>query len=123
MIIYTEEQFKTLQKYEGKLYNALYLNYVRINDSDLVKDLDQISQDVSGIGITGGCSHCLMNHIKRLAKPYFDQKALREKRAELEKAAKAAAKEALNNNTKNTTKDGQTKKGNGGKKGTSQKAS
>ena len=62
----TKEQFETLQKYEGQLYNALNLNYARVGEPNMIADLNRISKEVSNIEIIGGCSHCLMNHLKRL---------------------------------------------------------
>ncbi len=93
---YTKEQFETLAKYEGTLYNALHLNYARVGNGEMIADLDRVSKEVSNITVVGGCSHCLMNHLKRLAKPYFEQKKLME-----EEAKKEVKKENKNTNTKN----------------------
>jgi hypothetical protein len=102
--MYTKEQFETLQKYEGQLYNALNLNYARVGEPNMIADLNRISKEVSNIEIIGGCSHCLMNHLKRLAKPYFEQKKTMEKAAELEKAKQEK------NKTTNTKNNGDQKK-------------
>lgn len=107
--MYTKEQFETLQKYEGQLYNALNLNYARVGEPNMIDDLNRISKEVSNIEIIGGCSHCLMNHLKRLAKPYFEQKKTMEKAAELERAKKDALKD-INNTKTNTKNNGDQKK-------------
>lgn len=107
---YTKEQFETLQKYEGQLYNALNLNYARVGEPNMIADLNRVSKEVSNIEIIGGCSHCLMNHLKRLAKPYFEQKKTMEKAAELEKAKKDALKDINNTNKTNTKNNGDQKK-------------
>lgn len=106
---YTKEQFETLQKYEGQLYNALNLNYARVGEPNMIADLNRVSKEVSNIEIIGGCSHCLMNHLKRLAKPYFEQKKLME-----EEAKKEVKKENKNTNTKNNgNQKKNTRKGSG----------
>ena len=111
--MYTKEQFETLQKYEGQLYNALNLNYARVGEPNMIADLNRISKEVSNIEIIGGCSHCLMNHLKRLAKPYFEQKKTMEKAAELERAKKDALKDINNTNQTNTKNNGKNQKNSG----------
>ena len=85
----TKEQFERLTPYSGVMYNAVYLNYARVGDSVMMNTLNEVSKEIWNISIEGGCSHCLMNHLKRIGKAYFDFKKTEEKRLELEAEEKA----------------------------------
>lgn len=85
----TKEQFDRLTPYSGVMYNAVYLNYARVGDSEMMNTLNEVSKEIWNISIEGGCSHCLMNHIKRIGKAYFEYKKTEDKRLELEAQAKA----------------------------------
>lgn len=89
----TQEQFERLTPYSGVMHNALYLSYARVGDAEMMKTLNEVSKEIWNIPIEGGCSHCLMNHIKRVGKAYFDYKKTEEKRLELEAKAKQEAEE------------------------------
>ena len=108
---YTKEQYDKLSKYEQQLLYALHCNFARLSDADALKTMNEVSMEAFNIPVQGNCGHCLMNNLKRLAKPYFEMKEKMEKEAELKKI-KAQVRAEINKENKSTT-NGKDKKNSG----------
>lgn len=117
----TQEIFERLKPYEEKLYTAYYCQFVRLTEPNAKKELAKIYKEYTGEegNIMNGCTRCVLNGIRLLAKPYFEmKKALAEMEAKKEvgsepepefkvianqTVAKPQPKKAVNK-TKKTTK-------------------
>lgn len=78
---YTKELYEKLTKFKNQLYNAVYLDYIRLTDISEKKALNDIYELAfnSKSGIMNGCSRCLLRDAKRLGVAYFaDEKEYKE---------------------------------------------
>lgn len=82
----TEEQYNKIQEYEKDFHHALYENYFRIINRKLLVDYAAIYKRVFNRDskILNGCSRCILQDIKLLAKAYFDDKEEKSKQETLE---------------------------------------
>lgn len=65
--------YNKLRKYEHYLYTAYKANYIR---SLNIKQVDDLISAGAELGISykhNGCPKCLLDFIKKLAKPYYEQ--------------------------------------------------
>ncbi|MBP5421430.1 MAG: hypothetical protein J6Y78_03200 [Paludibacteraceae bacterium] len=69
----TKEQHDRLSKYNQQLDTAYHLNYLRNLGREAVNELDIIYQEIFNqpSKLKSGCSACVMQETKRLAKEYF----------------------------------------------------
>ena len=69
----TKEQHDRLAKYHQQLDTAYHLNYLRNLGREAVNELDIIYQEIFNqpSKLKSGCSACVMQETKRLAKEYF----------------------------------------------------
>ena len=78
---YTKELYDKLTKFKNQLYNAVYLDYIRLTDISEKKALNDLYELAfnSKSGIMNGCSRCLLRDTKRLGVAYFaDEKEYKE---------------------------------------------
>lgn len=77
---FTDEEYAFLTTVEDKMYTACYCQFVRIPKREQVEQIDVIYKRVfnSTTGLTGSCSHCALEIIKKLGKIYFAEKKERE---------------------------------------------
>lgn len=70
---YTKELYDRLTKYRNSLYNAVYLDYTRLNSYDDKKEIAEIYKlhFKKDSGILSGCSRCLLRDMRELGKLYF----------------------------------------------------
>lgn len=83
----TQEIFEKLKPYEEKLYTAYYCQFVRLTEPNAKQELAKIYKEYTGEdgNIMNGCTRCVLNGIRLLAKPYFEmKKALAEMEAKKE---------------------------------------
>lgn len=66
--------FNKLKKYENYLYTAKYANYIRSLTNAQVEDLIVAGEDIDIHFKNNHCGVCILNFVKRLADPYFEQK-------------------------------------------------
>lgn len=66
--------FYKLRKYESYLYTAYKADYIRSLTAPQVKELSEIGGEIGIPYQHNGCPKCVLNFIKKLAKPYFEQK-------------------------------------------------
>lgn len=77
----TKKQYSKLKKYDGKLYTALYCDFVRLVDRTAIDELDEVFRELfpNESGVKSGCSRCVLKAVKKLAERYFkDKKAYQE---------------------------------------------
>lgn len=73
--------YNKLRKFDRYLFTSYYSDYVRGLTSREVQELSEIGNEVGIPYKHNGCPKCLLNFIKKLAKPYFEQqKKLEEKK-------------------------------------------
>lgn len=89
----TQKQYETLKPYKDTLFSAYHLSYARLGNPEMIAAFDEVSKELFGSGINGGCSHCVMSKLKQLAKPFFEMEETEKKRLELEAKAKQEAEE------------------------------
>lgn len=80
--------FNKLRKYESYLYSAQNANYIR---GIIVKDLEELISIGDEVGIHykyNHCPKCVLDFIKKMAKPYFEQKEKLEQKAQEKKNEK-----------------------------------
>lgn len=72
----TKEQFDVLETYRVQLYNALYLDFIRLSTLKDKEILSALYKDIfnKDSEIMNGCARCLLRDSKKLAKIYFDYK-------------------------------------------------
>ena len=96
---FTKEIYERLTKYRNSLYNACYLDYVRLTS---IKDKEELSAIYKehfnkDSGIMGGCSRCILRDCKALGKLYFeDEKVYKQLAEEANKEVKEEKDEIKN---------------------------
>lgn len=96
---FTKEIYEKLTKYRNSLYNACYLDYVRLTS---IKDKEELSAIYKehfskDSGIMGGCSRCILRDCKALGKLYFaDEKVYKQLAEEANKKEKEEKEEIKN---------------------------
>lgn len=96
---YTKEIYEKLTKYRNSLYNACYLDYVRLTSIKDKEELSAIYKEHFGkdSGIMGGCSRCILRDCKALGKLYFeDEKVYKQLAEEVNKEVKEEKEEIKN---------------------------
>ena len=73
--------FNKLRKYEKYLFTAYKGDYVRGMTRTEVDELSVIGGELGIVYKHGGCPICLLKFIKKVAKPYFEQKDRLEEKA------------------------------------------
>lgn len=77
--------FNKLRKFEHNLYTADRLNFTRSLTMPQVSELTEIGKELGLEYKHKGCPKCLLNFLKKLAVPYFEQKQkLEDKKKEKE---------------------------------------
>lgn len=73
-MMFTVEQLKALQKYEGNLRTAVNEDYSRNIPGDGMKEMISIYEEVTGTKVMErmSCGACQLNFLKRLGKMYFE---------------------------------------------------
>ena len=66
--------YNKLKKYEHYLYTAHKADYIRGLTSKQVDDLINAGAELDIAYKHNGCPKCLLTFVKKLAKPYFEQK-------------------------------------------------
>lgn len=110
---FTKEIYERLTKYRNSLYNACYLDYVRLTS---VKDKEELSAIYKehfkkDSGILSGCSRCMLKDAKALGKLYFEDEKVYKQLAEQEANKKEEEKEEIKNELQ-TKRKGRPKKSN-----------
>lgn len=110
---FTKELYDRLTKYRNSLYNACYLDYVRLTS---IKDKEELSAIYNehfkkDSGIMGGCSRCMLRDCKALGKLYFEDEKVYKQLAEQEVNKKEEEKEEIKNELQ-TKRKGRPKKSN-----------
>ena len=104
---FTKEIYERLTKYRNSLYNACYLDYVRLTS---IKDKEELSAIYKehfnkDSGIMGGCSRCILRDCKALGKLYFeDEKVYKQLAEEANKEVKEEIKNELQTKRKGRPK-------------------
>lgn len=96
---FTKEIYERLTKYRNSLYNACYLDYVRLTSMKDKEELSAIYKEHFGkdSGIMGGCSRCILRDCKALGKLYFeDEKVYKQLAEEANKEVKEEKEEIKN---------------------------
>lgn len=65
--------YNKLRKYENYLYTAHYADYIRGLTAPQVQELSEIGGELGMPYKHNGCPKCMLNFMKRLAIPYFEQ--------------------------------------------------
>lgn len=80
----TQEEYNKLQEIDSELGHAINDSYFRVVNRKMLQDYAAIYKRVFGRDskILNGCSRCILNNIKELAKVYFEDKAEIENKAE-----------------------------------------
>lgn len=110
---FTKEIYEKLTKYRNSLYNACYLDYVRLTSMKDKEELSAIYKEhfKKDSGIMGGCSRCILRDCKALGKLYFeDEKVYKQLAEEANKEVKEE-KEGIKNELQ-TKRKGRPKKSN-----------
>lgn len=97
----TAKQYKKLLPYEYNFYCAVQLNFVRFNDRNDVKILDEIYKELIGdySGFMSGCNRCVLTATKKLGKLFYEYKEAQDKKKqEKEKAKQNKEEKAIDNN-------------------------
>lgn len=95
--------FNKLRKYEQYLYSAQYANYIR---AITIKDLEEIISVGDEIGIHytyNHCPKCVLDFIKKMARPYFEQKEQLDKKAKEKQNEKDEQQKTNENGSKTTS--------------------
>jgi DNA-binding Lrp family transcriptional regulator len=97
----TKKQYSRLKKYDGKLYTALYCDFVRLVDRTAIDELDEVFRELfpNESGVKSGCSRCVLKAVKKLAERYFKDKKTYQ---EIGKIKKTKEKEKENGNDTDT---------------------
>lgn len=104
---FTKEIYERLTKYRNSLYNACYLDYVRLTSIKDKEELSAIYKEHFGkdSGIMGGCSRCILRDCKALGKLYFeDEKVYKQLAEEVNKEEKEEIKNELQTKRKGRPK-------------------
>lgn len=107
---FTKEIYERLTKYRNSLYNACYLDYVRLTSMKDKEELSAIYKEhfSKDSGIMGGCSRCILRDCKALGKLYFEdekvykQLELKSQETDTEEVNNKEEKTATNNGEKKT---------------------
>lgn len=66
--------YNKLRKYENYLYTSINANYIRGLSMPQVNELTAIGSELDIKYKHNGCPKCMLEFVKKLAKPYFEQK-------------------------------------------------
>lgn len=66
--------YNKLKKYERSLYTAKYGNYIRTLTMPQIEELSEVGEKIGISYKYNGCPKCVLDFIKKLANPYFEQK-------------------------------------------------
>ena len=77
--------YNKLRKFDNYLYTAKYGDYIRSLTMPQVNELTGIGKELGIDYKHNGCPKCMLNFLKKLAVPYFEQKEkLEEKKKDKE---------------------------------------
>ena len=77
------KSYKTLSKFEDRLYTAVYSDYVRNIGSRDLTDLISTYNEITGNHLTisnPSCSACVLRVFRTIGKYYFDEKEKNQKK-------------------------------------------
>lgn len=98
-----DEVFAVLAKFDSYFYTATYASFIRSLTKNEMKELIEAAKEVGIIYVHNGCPKCSLDFIKKLAVPYYKEKAAREEAAKikLEELNKEAQKPTKQKKGKN----------------------
>ena len=78
-----DEVFSVLAKFDSYFYTATYASFIRSLTKNEMKELTEAAKEVGILYTHNGCPKCALDFIKKLAVPYYKEKAAREEAAKI----------------------------------------